>query len=133
MIIFCFIHLITKIFVKICAYVFFFTKKGHVYIGAVNKLYQLSHDLGLTANAITGPKEDSPLCSVLPDCPANVEKKLTNNVNKVLVIDYAESRIIECGSLFQVHVQQLFLICFLLVHNRENLFFKRLTRKIEID
>ena len=75
---------------------------GRVYIGAVNKLYQLSHDLGLTANAITGPKEDSPLCSVLPDCPSNVEKKLTNNVNKALVIDYAESRIIECGSLFQV-------------------------------
>ena len=75
---------------------------GRVYIGAVNKLYQLSHDLSLTANAITGPKEDSPLCSVLPDCPSNVEKKLTNNVNKALVIDYAESRIIECGSLFQV-------------------------------
>ena len=96
-------------------YFFFQKKKGRVYIGAVNKLYQLSHDLGLTANAITGPKEDSPLCSVLPDCPANVEKKLTNNVNKVLVIDYAESRIIECGSLFQVHAQllPLFLICLL--------------------
>ena len=80
----------------------FFAISGRVYIGAVNKLYQLSHDLELTANAITGPKEDSPLCSVLPDCPSNVEKKLTNNVNKALVIDYAESRIIECGSLFQV-------------------------------
>ena len=63
---------------------------GRVYIGAVNKLYQLSPDLELTVNAITGPKEDSPLCSVLPDCPNNVEKKLTNNVNKALVIDYAE-------------------------------------------
>ena len=79
-----------------------FAISGRVYIGAVNKLYQLSHDLELTANAITGPKEDSPLCSVLPDCHSNVEKKLTNNVNKALVIDYAESRIIECGSLFQV-------------------------------
>ncbi len=74
---------------------------GRVYIGAINKLYQLSPDLGLSVSAITGPKEDSPLCSVLPDCPANVEKKLTNNINKALVIDYAESRIIECGSLFQ--------------------------------
>ena len=123
-IIFCFIHLFTKIF----AYVFFFHKKGRVYIGAVNKLYQLSHDLGLTANAITGPKEDSPLCSVLPDCPANVEKKLTNNVNKALVIDYAESRIIECGSLFQVHTDNLpiylFLLCFLFYIINRNLFFK---------
>ena len=74
---------------------------GRVYIGAVNKMYQLSPDLELTKSATTGPKEDSPLCSVLPDCPANIEKKLTNNVNKALVIDYAESRIIECGSLFQ--------------------------------
>ena len=72
---------------------------GRVYIGAVNKMYQLSPDLELTKSATTGPKEDSPLCSVLPDCPS--EKKLTNNINKALVIDYAESRIIECGSLFQ--------------------------------
>ena len=75
---------------------------GRVYVGAVNKLYQLSPDLDLTISAITGPKEDSPLCSVLPECPSSVEKKLTNNVNKALVIDYAESRIIECGSLYQV-------------------------------
>ena len=74
---------------------------GRVYIGAVNKLYQLNDDLDLTVSAITGPKEDSPFCSVLPDCPSNLEKKLTNNINKALVIDYAESRIIECGSLFQ--------------------------------
>ena len=75
---------------------------GRVYVGAVNKMYQLSPDLDLTISAITGPKEDSPLCSVLPECPSSVEKKLTNNVNKALVIDYAESRIIECGSLYQV-------------------------------
>jgi plexin A len=74
---------------------------GRVYIGAVNKLYQLSPDLNLTQSAVTGPKEDSPMCSVLPDCPSSVEKKLINNVNKAMVIDYAESRIIECGSLFQ--------------------------------
>ncbi len=74
---------------------------GRVYVGAVNKLYQLSPDLTLTVSAVTGPKEDSPSCSVLPDCPASVEKKLTNNVNKALVIDFAESRLIECGSLFQ--------------------------------
>ena len=74
---------------------------GRVYIGAVNKLYQLSPDLTLTESAVMGPKEDSPLCSVQPDCPQAVEKKLTNNVNKALVIDYAESRLIACGSIFQ--------------------------------
>jgi plexin A len=81
---------------------------GFVYVGAVNKLYQLSPDLKLTVSAVTGPKEDSPFCSVLPDCPHSHEKKLTNNVNKALVVDYAESRLIECGSLFQVfHIGSL--------------------------
>ena len=58
---------------------------GRVYIGAVNKMYQLSPDLELTKSATTGPKEDSPLCSVLPDCPSNIEKKLTNNVSLIRV------------------------------------------------
>ena len=58
-------------------------------------------DLELTVTASTGPREDSPACSVLPDCPTTTEKKLTNDVNKALLIDYAESRLIECGSLFQ--------------------------------
>ena len=58
---------------------------GSVYIGAINKLYQLSPDLEHTQAAVLGPKEDSPLCSVLPDCPPSQEKKLTNNVNKALV------------------------------------------------
>ena len=74
---------------------------GRVYIGAVNKLYQLSPDLTLNVAAVTGPKDDSYLCSVFPDCPSTTAKKLTNNVNKALLIDYAESRLISCGSLFQ--------------------------------
>ncbi len=43
---------------------------GRVYIGAVNKLYQLSPDLDLTVAVSTGPREDSPLCSVQPECPS---------------------------------------------------------------
>ena len=58
-------------------------------------------------SAVTGPHEDSPLCSVLPDCPPSVEKKLTSNVNKALVIDYSDSRLISCGSVFQVGKQLL--------------------------
>ena len=37
-----------------------------------------------------------------PDCPPSVEKKLTSNVSKALVIDYSDSRLISCGSVFQV-------------------------------
>ncbi|KAK7867968.1 hypothetical protein R5R35_004968 [Gryllus longicercus] len=73
---------------------------GRVFIGAVNRLYQLSPDLELVMRDITGPEEDSPECSVL-DCPPAVVKKPTDNVNKALVIDYTTTRLISCGSVFQ--------------------------------
>ena len=57
---------------------------GSVYIGAINKLYQLSPDLEHTQAAVLGPKDDSPLCSVLPDCPPSQEKKLTNQVHELI-------------------------------------------------
>lgn len=73
---------------------------GRVFIGAVNKLYQLSPDLDLVMSEVTGPKDDSSECSVV-DCPPAIVKKPTDNVNKALVIDYTTSRLIVCGSLFQ--------------------------------
>lgn len=72
---------------------------GRVYIGAVNRLYQLSPDLDLVIEAKTGPDYDAEDCSVL-ECNS-AKKKLTNNVNKALVIDYTTTRLISCGSLFQ--------------------------------
>lgn len=73
---------------------------GRVYIGAVNRLYQLSPDLDLVISEETGPKMDSDDCSVL-ECNTAINKKLTDNVNKALVIDYTTTRLISCGSLFQ--------------------------------
>ncbi|KAK6634574.1 hypothetical protein RUM43_011975 [Polyplax serrata] len=73
---------------------------GRVFIGAINKLYQLSPDLELVISEMTGPHEYSSQCSVL-DCLPSIAKKLTDNVNKALVIDYTTSRLIVCGSLFQ--------------------------------
>ena len=80
---------------------------GRVYVGAVNRLYQLAPDLNLVVKVVTGPKKDNPDCSMM-DCPKDVEKKLTDNVNKALVIDYTTSRLISCGSLFQVRNLSLF-------------------------
>jgi plexin A len=73
---------------------------GLVFIGAVNRLYQLSPDLALVMSEVTGPRDDSPECSTL-DCPPTVLKKPTDNVNKALVIDYTTTRLISCGSIFQ--------------------------------
>lgn len=81
--IFFFVHSITKVFV-----------------GGRNRIYQLSPDLDIVATAITGPKNDSKDCS-FNECTQNLTRKLTDNINKVLLIDYSTSRLITCGSLFQ--------------------------------
>ncbi|CAH1979386.1 unnamed protein product [Acanthoscelides obtectus] len=73
---------------------------GRVYIGAVNRLYQLSPDLDLVVEAVTGPKMDSEDCSVV-ECTTSTNTKLTDNVNKALVIDYTTTRLIACGTLSQ--------------------------------
>ncbi|XP_043221511.1 plexin-A2-like isoform X2 [Amphibalanus amphitrite] len=79
--------------------------KGRVYVGAVNRLYQLSPDLDLMIAVKTGPEDDDPECSPAKECPANVVKRPTDNVNKALVIDRSHGTLIVCGSLFQGRCQ----------------------------
>ncbi len=74
---------------------------GVVFIGAINRLYQLSMDLEKIAEVETGPRLDSPKCSVTGDCPVEVLPELTDNVNKLLLIDRSRRQLIVCGSLFQ--------------------------------
>ncbi|KAH8398904.1 hypothetical protein KR222_005983, partial [Zaprionus bogoriensis] len=76
------------------------TITGRVFVGGVNRLYQLSPDLQLHETVVTGPQNDSVECTIL-DCPMNAVRKPTDNYNKVLLIDRATSRLITCGSLFQ--------------------------------
>lgn len=71
-----------------------------MFIGGRNRLYQLSPDLDIVATAKTGPRNDSKDCS-FSECTQNLTRKLTDNINKVLLIDYSTSRLITCGSLFQ--------------------------------
>jgi plexin A len=71
-----------------------------VYIGGVNRLYQLSPELERQVTVETGPREDSPECPAV-DCLGSVVKRLTDNVNKALVIDYTDTRLIACGTLYQ--------------------------------
>lgn len=73
---------------------------GQVYIGAVNAIYQLSSKLELQARAVMGPEKDDPGCPVTRFCPS-ITKKYHDYHNKALVIDYPQSRLIACGSLFQ--------------------------------
>ena len=72
-----------------------------IYIGAVNRLYQLNSNLQVKQLAKMGPQLDSPECPGIKNCP-QIEKKLTNYYNKVLLVDKRNHRLISCGTLFQV-------------------------------
>jgi len=73
---------------------------GLVYVGDVNVLYQLGADLDKQVVVKTGPRMDSTDCPPV-ECHSSWPKRMTDNVNKALVIDYTDTRLIACGSLFQ--------------------------------
>uniref|UniRef100_A0A8B9C324 Plexin A4 n=1 Tax=Anser brachyrhynchus TaxID=132585 RepID=A0A8B9C324_9AVES len=77
-------------------------RTGHIYLGAVNRIYKLSSDLKVLVTHQTGPDEDNPKCyppRIVQTC--NEPLTPTNNINKMLLIDYKENRLIACGSLYQ--------------------------------
>ncbi|XP_069990321.1 uncharacterized protein [Penaeus vannamei] len=75
---------------------------GTVYAGGVNRLYQLEPNLRLLQYVVTGPVSDSVECPASGCFSEDLQSmKPTNNVNKVLVIDYTHSRLIVCGSVRQ--------------------------------
>ncbi|XP_043223857.1 plexin-A2-like isoform X2 [Amphibalanus amphitrite] len=78
---------------------------GRVYVGAINRLFQLSGDLQTVVSERTGPQDDDPECSPANECPVYVVKRPTDNVNKALVIDKKHGNLIVCGSLFQGRCQ----------------------------
>jgi plexin A len=73
---------------------------GQVYVGGVNRIYQLKPNLEMETFVEMGPKDDSVDCPVTRLCDT-ITKRPTDYYNKVLVIDYPQSRLISCGSLFQ--------------------------------
>lgn len=77
-------------------------RNGNVYLGAVNRIYKLSPGLELQVSHETGPDEDNRECyppRIVQPCSEPLT--LTNNVNKMLLMDYRENRLLACGSLYQ--------------------------------
>uniref|UniRef100_A0A7N5P8C1 Plexin-A1 n=1 Tax=Ailuropoda melanoleuca TaxID=9646 RepID=A0A7N5P8C1_AILME len=75
---------------------------GDVYVGAVNRIYKLSGNLTLLRAHVTGPVEDNEKCYPPPSvqsCPHGLGS--TDNVNKLLLLDYAANRLLACGSASQ--------------------------------
>jgi len=86
-------------------------KNGKLYVGAVNRLYQLSETLEEEKRVITGPKDDNPNCPPTDDCTCynnceDLVRRPTESINKALVIDYDAKRLIACSNLFQGHCEK---------------------------
>ncbi|KAK1803393.1 hypothetical protein P4O66_020823 [Electrophorus voltai] len=75
---------------------------GALYIGAVNRVYKLSGNLTLLVSHDTGPEDDNKACyPPLIVQPCSEPLVPTNNLNKLLLIDYSQNRLLACGSLYQ--------------------------------
>ncbi|XP_030640906.1 plexin-D1 [Chanos chanos] len=74
-----------------------------VYLATVNSLYQLNGTLCKEAERRTGPVEDNLLCHApqLPQAPCEHAKTLTDNYNKLLVLDREQGVLVSCGSVYQ--------------------------------
>ncbi|XP_065209456.1 plexin-A4-like [Planococcus citri] len=70
-----------------------------VYIGAVNRIYQLSTDLELQINYTIS--ELSPSDCTAANCSGKLKRNATTfNRNEVLVLDYQNQQLISCGTFF---------------------------------
>ncbi|KAI7794358.1 putative plexin-A1-like [Triplophysa rosa] len=77
-------------------------KTGEVYVGGVNWIYKLSSNLTKLRNHVTGPVLDNEKCYPPPgvqSCPHELSQ--TSNVNKLLLLDSGQNRLIACGSTSQ--------------------------------
>lgn len=77
-------------------------KSGDIYLGAVNALHQLRKDLTpAVEDVLTGPHLDNKMCTPPIDETQCTEAKMTDNYNKLLLLDLQEKKIVVCGSLFK--------------------------------
>ncbi|XP_055772869.1 plexin-A2-like isoform X1 [Salvelinus fontinalis] len=75
---------------------------GVLYVGAVNRIYKLSANLTLLVSHDTGPEYDNNACyPPLIVQPCSEPLASTDNINKLLLIDYSHNRLLACGSLYQ--------------------------------
>ena len=78
-------------------------KSGTVYVGGVNRLYQLDENLILVEKIKTGRVNDSKICFYPVDCNDDDDDdvKLTDNFSKVLLVDHQNKQLIFCGSVHE--------------------------------
>ena len=70
---------------------------GEIYIGAVNRMYQLTEDVQEVRSITTGPLMDN------PNCPPDNDfayARISDSENEALTIDYGAGQLISCTNLF---------------------------------
>jgi len=76
------------------------TEWGRVFVGAVNRIYELDSDLSIISETETGPVNDSKKCFPTTECSHS--RELTDNYNKVLIhYQGLKEKILTCGSVYQ--------------------------------
>ena len=90
------------------------SETGRLYVGAVNRLYELSPALDRLREVVTGPYPDNPMCPPPPEpCRCTViscrtDRLPISGVTKTLLIDYNARQLIHCTNLFQVNRLHLY-------------------------
>ncbi|XP_049981027.1 plexin-A3 isoform X3 [Alexandromys fortis] len=75
---------------------------GEVFVGAVNRVFKLAPNLTELRAHVTGPVEDNSRCYPPPSMRVCSHRLVpVDNVNKLLLIDYAARRLVACGSIWQ--------------------------------
>ncbi|XP_016800072.1 plexin-A3 isoform X2 [Pan troglodytes] len=75
---------------------------GEVFVGAVNRVFKLAPNLTELRAHVTGPVEDNARCYPPPSMRVCAHRLApVDNINKLLLIDYAARRLVACGSIWQ--------------------------------